>query len=200
MVTRSAVMYCRETVELICSGLMSSQRWWITVIEAPRSGEPPSPRRRRSDAGRYLRVIGFPVVGLGHRLEPVGFRVDIHRDVRAASAWHGAMPVLLAGVNHHGIADAHLLRRLSPFLHAHAAVDDEQPLRSCVRMPVRSAALLELNAIDMRRHPDVVCCEALRACRPGEGVDVSGGKGNRVAVKDLHGWMRPARPALPKQA
>src|SRR5439155_4549401 len=77
-------------------------------------------------------------------------------------------------------------RGLPPLLDAHAAVDDEQPLGAAVRMPVRAAALLELDAIDVRRHADIVCREALGPRRTRERTGVGRGERDGLAAKYIH--------------
>src|SRR5260370_5478921 len=134
------------------------------------------------------------IVALRHGLEPVGCGVDVHRDVRAPRARGGAVPVLLAGVNDDGVTCAYLQRRLAPFLHTHAPLDDEQPLGAGVRVPVRPPTLLELHPINVRRHADIVRRQTLRARRTSKRVDVCSGEGSGVSPKHLHSTIESPVP------
>src|SRR5262245_48887676 len=105
--------------------------------------------------------------------------------MRAGSTRRGAMPVLFARMNHDGVTGGYLEGRVAPFLHTHSTVDDEQPLRPGVRVPVRAAAGLEFDTIDVHRHADIVGREAFGPRRASERIGVSDGELSCVAAKDL---------------
>src|SRR5260370_18194537 len=79
------------------------------------------------------------IVALRHGFEPVGRRVDVHRDVRAPRARGGAVPVLLAGVNDDSVPRAHLVHRLAPFPYAHPPLVLDKPLRARTRASLSSS-------------------------------------------------------------
>ena len=66
------------------------------------------------------------------------------------------MPVFFSWLDRDRIARVHIMRRLAPFLHAHAAGDDEQPLRTGMNMPVRARTRIELDVMHHDRHTLVV--------------------------------------------
>ena len=55
-----------------------------------------------------------------------------------------------------GVAGDCLLRRFAQHLNPDAPLDDEQPLRAVVRVPVRARARLELHTVDIDRRAGLV--------------------------------------------
>ncbi len=107
--------------------------------------------------------------------------------MRAARTGRGAVPVLLAGRDHDGVASLNFLRRFTRLLHPHAAFDDEEPLRARMRVPVGPSALVELNEIDVDRRPVIARCEQLGLRWANERLGVGGTQGNGRAAKNVHG-------------
>ena len=87
MVTRSAVMYWRATLALICSGATSLQRWWTTVDAASVLRQVcylDSSDERVTSADAALRtlrmsalVVGLPPIsGRGSAVKPLRFGIS----------------------------------------------------------------------------------------------------------------------------
>ena len=62
-------------------------------------------------------------------------------------ARRGAMPVLFARCENHGVAGVEVLSRLALDLDANPAIDDEKPLRPRVDVPVCPGALGECDPV-----------------------------------------------------
>jgi len=77
----------------------------------------------------------------------------LNREVDAAGACHGTVPVLFTGREHHGVAHRNVVRRLAPRLHANASFGNQEPLRSGVNVPVGPCAGIEPHVIDV--HGDI---------------------------------------------
>jgi len=105
------------------------------------------------------------VLDLTHGLEPGRLNVDVDGDVRAASSGDGAVPMLLAGGEDDGIARVDILSGFTLSLDADSALDDEQPLRTRMAVPVRSSAVREAHAVDANRHRPLILCKALNGGR-----------------------------------
>src|SRR5437879_223032 len=114
----------------------------------------------------------------------------------SAPAGRCAVPMLLSRMNHHGVSFADVMWCLAPFLHAHAAFDDEEPLRSGMDVPMGSAVAVELDAIHVHGYGDVIGREPLRPRGSAERAGVGRCEPSRVAAKDLHGSVSPTASLL----
>ena len=62
------------------------------------------------------------------------------------------MPVFFSWLDRDRVTRVHVVRRLAPYLHAHAAGNDEQPLRTGMSVPVRARTGIELDVMHYDRH------------------------------------------------
>src|SRR5437588_816509 len=98
--------------------------------------------RPSADRGGILRV--------GHVLEPGdGLAVEhfLHRDMHHAGVGAGAVPVLFAGRNPHGVAGADFAHWAALGLHSPDAEDDMQRLTERMGVPRGARARLEAHAV-----------------------------------------------------
>jgi len=134
----------------------------------------------------HLSSVVASVLLLADRLEPFGRDVDVERQMHPARAGYGAVPMFLTRRDHDRISCLDILRRLFPALHTNGALDDEEPLRARVNMPIRSRAGFELDAINVDRGPFAVRGEQLGSRRPHERIRVGGTRRGVETPKDFH--------------
>src|ERR1700746_3456578 len=90
------------------------------------------------------------ILRVGDVLEPRhGLAVEhfLHGDVHHAGVGAGAVPVLLAGRNPHGVAGADFAHRAALGLHPPDAEDDVQGLAERMGVPGSARARLEAHAV-----------------------------------------------------
>jgi len=61
------------------------------------------------------------------------------------------MPVFFTCAKHDGVADCNLLGTLAPALNPHSTLDDQEPLRTRMPVPVRTPTILEVYVIHVNR-------------------------------------------------
>ena len=93
------------------------------------------------------------------------------------------------------VDDDDVVRFLAPALHANRALDDEQPLRPRVGVPVRASARRELDAVDVDRSALGVRCEQLRPRGAEERARVGRPRLGVGTPEDLHGALLMIRGA-----
>src|SRR5262245_9982663 len=96
------------------------------------------------------------VLVVSHRLQPFCFYIHVYRDVGAAGAGRGAVPMFFAGCDHDGVTRLEVERRRTRLLNADVSVDNQQPLRSRVCVPMCASAFGELDSIHMHGRARVV--------------------------------------------
>ena len=84
------------------------------------------------------------------------------------------MPMTFARCDDDGVAGSEILDVATIRLHAHTAFDDEEPLRSGVRVPVRSCSVRECHAVHADRNAGLVVGQALDRCLSEEGCRIDG--------------------------
>jgi len=96
------------------------------------------------------------------------------------------MPVLLVRVKHNGVADGNLVGGLAPALNSYSALDDQEPLRACMFVPVCAPTILELDMVDVDRCTFGRGREQLDVGRSGEGLGVGRARGDVGVPEDTH--------------
>src|SRR5262245_21061969 len=96
------------------------------------------------------------------------------------------MPVLLARLDDHRVARDDFRRRFSELLNPDAAFDDEEPLWTVVRVPVRPRARRELHTVDVDRCARLVGRERRADDVAGERVGVARLRGDVRGSEDFH--------------
>ena len=87
------------------------------------------------------------VLVVAHRLEPRGRRIDVHSNVSARTPRNGTVPVTLTRSDDHGVAGFEIVVTATLPVNAHAALDDKEPLRTGMRVPVGSPAVGECHTV-----------------------------------------------------
>ena len=82
------------------------------------------------------------------------------------------MPVTFTRRDDDGVAGFEIQGVGTLHLNAHPALDHEQPLRTGVRVPVRSRAIRECHAVHAHWNGGLVMGEALNRCLPEEGCRI----------------------------
>src|SRR4026207_1863112 len=108
-----------------------------------------------------------------HRLQPGRRRIDVHGAVRAPGPGGGVGPVTFTRGDDHSIAGFEIVVSATLRLNAHAALDDEEPLRAGVPVPIRSPAVGERHAVDADWNTGVVMGQTLnrRAAEKSRRID-----------------------------
>ena len=83
------------------------------------------------------------------------------------------MPMTFAGCDDNGITSFQILSGAAVRLDAHAALDNEKPLRTRVLVPVRSRTIRKRHAVHAHRNAGVVMSQPLhrRAAEEGGRID-----------------------------
>src|SRR5580700_2379309 len=124
---------------------------------------------------------------LGHRFEPIRLHVDVHGEMGAATPGGGTVPVPFPRREEHGVASLDVLSGLAPTLNAHAAPDDEQPLRARMRVPVGPAARLEFYAVEVHRCALLSRGQKLGRRGSQKGTGIGGAERRLPIAEDFHG-------------
>jgi hypothetical protein len=126
------------------------------------------------------------VLLLGNRFHPARGHIDIDRQVDPARARYRAMPMFLARRDRDGITVAHVLRGLSPSLHPDVALENEQPLRARMSVPVGPCTRIKLHVVDGDRSAIVSLRDLLCLCAADKRLTIGELVRNVVTAKDLH--------------
>src|SRR4030095_8256766 len=82
-----------------------------------------------------------------HRLQPGRRRIDVHSDVRTLASRNRAVPVTFTRGDGHGVAGFEIVEIAPIHLNANPPLDDEEPLRARVLVPVRSSTVGECHPV-----------------------------------------------------
>src|SRR4029077_1848616 len=92
-------------------------------------------------------LLARAIVLVADRFQPVGRDVHIYCEMSTRRSGGRAVPMFFAGRDHDRVSCFETARRLAPRLNTNPALDDQQPLRSRMRMPVGARTVSELDAI-----------------------------------------------------
>ena len=87
------------------------------------------------------------------------------------------MPMTFTRRDDDGVAGLEILGVTALYLNAHPALDHEEPLRTGVRVPVRSCTSGECHAVHAHRNAGVVMGQALDCCPTEESCRIDGADG-----------------------
>ena len=102
-----------------------------------------------------------------HRLQPGRRRIDVHGDVRALAPRNCAVPVTLPRRHNDGVPRFEIVDIATIHLYANPPLDDEEPLRAGVLVPVRSSTVGECHPVHADWNASLVMGQTLHR-RPAE--------------------------------
>ena len=121
-----------------------------------------------------------------HRLQPGRRRVDVHGDVRALAPRNGAVPVTFTRGHDDGVPGFEIVGIATIYLYANPPLDDEEPLRAGVPVPVRSSTVGECHSVHADWNAGLVMGQTLdrRPAEKGRRIDRTDWRVTRS--KDTH--------------
>src|SRR4030095_13755973 len=128
-----------------------------------------------------------------HRLQPGGRRVDVHRDVRALAPRSSAVPVAFARSSDLSVAGFEIVVVPTLHLNTHSSLDNEEPLRAGVLVPVRSSTVVERHPIHANRDAGLVMGETLDGRLTDEGRRIDGTHRRVARSKEAQSCVRLLR-------
>jgi len=100
------------------------------------------------------------------------------------------VPVTFPRAHDNGVAGFEIVAVAAVRLNAHAALDDKEPLRTGVPMPVRSSTVGECDPIHADRNAGLVMSQALDRRLADEGRRIHGTDRRVTRSKDAHRTLR----------